>query len=407
MKVFVGRQPILDLSGNIYAYELLYRNSEKNIFPGVNPEEATIELLVNTFLSIGVDAISGKGLSFINFSEKLLAQNVFESLDPERVVIEVLEDVEITPALLTRLQKLKDDGFRLALDDFILQEGYLRNKKIFEIVDYIKIDFLESSTAEREAVGNLLNEYPHIRLLAEKVETAAQYNAAKEAGYELFQGYFFAKPEIMEGYEIPSNVNLHFQIIEQINREHPSISQIADLIMRDVSLSYKMLRFINSPAVDVVTKVSSIKQALILVGLKEIKKWLHVLAMRELNNEEDGRVQALVDYSLTRAKLCELLAIREGKDNPDEYFLAGMFSLMNIIMKSKWEDILPLISVSDLVADTLKGLRTPITPYLEIAEAIERFDLNHLEILTVAYGIQYEELSDICTQANRWAQTLE
>lgn len=407
LKVFVGRQPILDLSGNIYAYELLYRNSEENIFPGVNPEEATIELLVNTFLSIGVDAISGKGLSFINFSEKLLAQNVFDSLDPERVVIEILEDVEITPALLTRLRGLKDDGFRLALDDFILQEDDLHNKKIFEIVDYIKIDFLESSPAERRAVENLKNDYPHIRLLAEKVETAEQYNAAKEVGYELFQGYFFAKPEIMEGYEIPSNMNLHFQIIKQINSEQPSITQISELIMRDVSLSYKMLRFINSPAVDVVTKVSSIKQALVLVGLKEMKKWLHVLAMRELNNEEDGRVQALIDYSLTRAKLCELLAKREGKDNPDEYFLAGMFSLMNIIMKSKWEDILPLIPVSDLVADSLKGVRTNITPYLEIAEAIERFDLSRLEILTVAYGIRYEELSDICTEANRWSQTLE
>ena len=155
VKIFVGRQPILDLHGNIYGYELLYRNSEKNVFPGIDPEKATIELLVNTFLSIGVDNIVGKSLSFINFSGKLLAQDVFDSLDPKRVVIEILEDVEITPSLLSKMRKLKEAGFALALDDFVLHKEYERNTNLFALIDYIKVDFLASTIAERSEIEKL------------------------------------------------------------------------------------------------------------------------------------------------------------------------------------------------------------------------------------------------------------
>ena len=308
MNIFVGRQPILDLHGNIYGYELLHRNSEKNFFPGVNPEKATIELLVNTFLSIGVDNIAGESLSFINFSGKLLAQDVFDSLDPKRVVVEILEDVEITPSLLSKMRRLKDAGFSLALDDFVLHEQYKRNTNLFPLIDYIKVDFLASSIVERSEISKFVKKYPHITLLAEKIETEEQFNLAKKAGYTLFQGYFFAKPEIIKGFEIPSNVNLHFRIIERINSETPNINDIAELIMRDVSLSFKLLRFINSPGVGVPRKISSIKQAIVIIGLKETKKWMHVLALREIGGETaNGRIQALVDYSLTRAKMCELL----------------------------------------------------------------------------------------------------
>ncbi|MHA6258316.1 EAL and HDOD domain-containing protein [Sporosarcina sp. CAU 1771] len=408
MKIFVGRQPILDLDGKIFGYELLYRNSETNSFPGINPEKATIELLVNTFLSIGVNEVVGEGLSFINFTGKLLAQEVFDSLDPERVIIEILEDVEITPALLTRISRLKETGFKIALDDFILQGEYLLNERLFQVVDYIKVDFVGTSIAERTDVEKFSRKYPQIQLLAEKIETKEQYNIAKEAGYKLFQGYYFAKPEIMIGYEIPSYVNMHFIIIQMINKGQSSITEIADLIMRDVSLSYKLLRFINSPAVGVRSKVSSIRQALVLVGLNDTKKWMHVLAMREINQDgANGSIRALVEFSLIRAKTCELLARKKGKDNPDEYFMAGMLSLMNVIMKSEWDHVLKLISVSDRVANTLQGTRTSITPYIEIAEAIERFDWERLDKLAVEHGITMDELSSISTEAFRWTRNLE
>ena len=157
INTFVGRQPILDQHGDIYGYELLYRNSYKNFFPNVNPEQATIGLLVNTFLTLGIDKVAGNRLSFINFTGELLAQDLFTNLDPERVVIEVLENVEITASLLTKLRHLKEMGFKIALDDFILQEQYSIHSQLFNIVDFIKVDYVDTTPAVRLEIENSLN----------------------------------------------------------------------------------------------------------------------------------------------------------------------------------------------------------------------------------------------------------
>ena len=162
INIFVGRQPILDQNGDIYGYELLYRNSYKNFFPNVNPEQATIGLLVNTFLTIGIEKVAGNSLSFINFTGELLAQDIFSNLDPEQVVIEVLENVEITPSLLTKLRLLKEMGFKIALDDFILQEQYSVHSELFKIVDFIKVDYLDTTPAERLEIEKFIKQYPAI-----------------------------------------------------------------------------------------------------------------------------------------------------------------------------------------------------------------------------------------------------
>jgi len=405
--IFVGRQPILDQNGDIYGYELLYRNSHKNFFPNVNPEQATIGLLVNTFLTIGIEKVAGNSLSFINFTGDLLAQDIFSSLDPERVVIEVLENVEITPSLLTKMRVLKETGFMIALDDFILQEQYSVHSELFKIVDFIKVDYLNTTTAERLEIEKFIKKYPAIIMLAEKIETEEQFKVAKASGYKLFQGYFFSKPVIITGIEIPSNISLHFKIIERLHTEPPNIDEITELIMQDISLSYKLLRLINTLAFGATKQISSIKQAIVLIGLRETKRWLQVLALREIGiGPGNGRTQALADYSLTRAKICELLAKHDGKKNPEEYFFAGMFSLIDVIMNSDWETILQLLPLSDEVALTVKGSQTEITPYLQLAEAVERFDWQRVDRLITELGITQAELSRCTLEAHQWTQSL-
>lgn len=406
--VFVGRQPILNRQGDIFAYELLYRNSRDNFYPGVDSDKATIGLLVNTFLAIGIEKVAGESVVFINFTGELLAQDIFTSLKPDRVVIEILEDVEITPSLLTKMRLLKAEGFKLALDDFILQKQYMVHIELFEIVDFVKVDYVNTTVTERLEIETFINKYPDISLLAEKIETEQQFRQAEKAGYKLFQGYYFAKPEIITGFEIPSNVSLHFQIIEQFNEESTNIDVIASLIMRDMSLSYKLLRFINTLAFGVPKRISSIKQAILTIGLQETKKWILVLTLHEMGEGQgQGRIKALVDYSLTRARMCELLAKHEGKNNAEEYFLTGMFSLINVIMKREWDDILTLIPLSDVVARTLKGEQTEITQALELAKAIERFDWQQIEQITEKIGIDSSKLSAYSLDAHRWVQTID
>lgn len=405
MNIFVGRQPILDMHRNLYGYELLYRDGKENAFPNINPDEATIELLINTFTSIGSEEVVGQHLSFINFTGNLLEEDIFNSLDPERVVIEILEDVAITPALLTRIQALKRKGFKFALDDFILQDQYRENSGIFELIDYIKVDFMETSQEEREGIEGFLKKYSTIELLAEKVETKEDFQQAEASGYTLFQGYFFARPEIISGYEIPPQPILHLRIMELLSSENPNVEEIATLIKQDISLSYKLLRMINSPGVDVVRKISSIQQAIMLLGLKEIKNWLHVLTLRELGTGEYKRqMEPLIDYSLTRAKMCELLAKEKGQKNADEFFLVGLFSLMDAILKREWQDILALIPLSDLVANTLMGQETEMTPYLELVKAIERLDSPKIDQFANLLEIEQSRLGAYSQEANLWGQ---
>lgn len=404
LTVFVGRQPIFDRTGNIYAYELLYRNSEENKFPEINPEKATIELLTHTFLTIGIDQLVGKTKSLINFSEQLLKQGIADQLNPRLVIIEVLENVQITPEIIRILTRLKKNGFKIALDDFTLkhEESYLA--QIFQAVDIIKVDFLQTEQVERRRIETVVKKHPHITLLAEKIETDADYAEAKKYGYLLFQGYYFSRPEIVTGKELPPNYALHFHLLQKFNEAVPDVDQISELFMRDVSLSYNMLRYINSLTFGIPNQVSSIRQAIMLMGLKEARRWLNILLLREVGRGSGrGREKVLIDQSLARAKTCELLAKHTGKQNPDEYFLTGLFSLVHLMMKSRLEDILPQLALSDTITLTLLGEETEITPYLRLCEKVETLDLALIREQTKSLNIEEENLSKIITEAQRWA----
>lgn len=406
--IFVGRQPILDRDGRIFGYELLYRNSEKNSFPDIDPSRATIQLLINTFLSIGIDKVSGSSKSFVNFSGELLTKDIFSSLTPNCVVVEILENVEITPALISRIREIKEAGFQLALDDFILQDQYAIHTELFNLIDYVKVDFLAVDEEGRRTIESFIKEYPHITMLAEKIETEAQFTSAIKSGYDLFQGYFFAKPEIIKGIEIPSNLNLHMQVIGKLNEEDPNIDEIAQLILHDISLTYKLLRLINTMHFGVPKSVSSVKQAIVLIGMRELRKWLRILMLQEISDStSNGRVKALVSFSMTRAKMCELVAIHTGRPNSDEYFFVGLFSLLDVILKQKWEDILPKFPLSEEVAKTLIGKRTSMRPYLDLAVATERFDWERINQLGNQLGVTKEELSRFSLESNRWAEMID
>lgn len=406
--IFVGRQPILDLEGNVFAYELLYRNSKVNSFPDINPEQATIQLLVNTFLTIGVERVSGTHLSFINFSEELLTDDLVLSLNPNKVVIEVLENVAITSVLVTRLRKFKKEGFMIALDDFVMHPQIEVYKELFAVIDFIKVDYLNTTEQERKAIQFHIRDFPHIVLLGEKIETAEQYDEAKNEGYKLFQGFFFAKPDIVEGIEIPSTMQLHIYIIEYLNLETPDIDEITKLVMHDMSIAYKLLRYINTLAFEVPKKITSIKQAIVLIGFENMKKWLRILLLNDLAQQtDDDQIKLLISYSLTRAKLCELMAQYKVKDNVDEYFLTGMFSLIDLILAKNWDDILNLFPLSDTIMETIVGEETALSPYLELAICIERFEWEQVEKRAFELKIPLEKLSEFTIQAHHWIQALD
>lgn len=402
--VFIGRQPIFDRKENIYAYELLHRKDETNAFPNMNPEEATIQLLLNTFLTVGIDEVVGQTKSFINFSEKLLSHDIMNQLNPDYVVIEILEDTEITPAFIQELKKFRNKGFTIALDDFVMEAGNELYDEVFKLVHIIKIDFLFTPENERKRIENRVKQYPNLALLAEKIETEEEYIEARKTGYHLFQGYYFAKPEIVKRSDIPSNQLLHFHLFQMLNKTDVDVDEVSQLIMHDVSLSYKLMRYINSLTFDIPNEINSIKQAIMMMGLDETTKWIRILILNDLAKGKGmGREKALISNSILRAKTCELIAKHNRKTDIDKYFLAGMFSQINIIMQQDWDDILTRLSFTDEINRTLKGEQTDITPYVKLSEAIERIDLKMIELYAIVLNIDMKTLSQISKEAHKWA----
>ena len=407
MEVFVARQPIFTKNEHIFAFELLYRDSNTNVFPVVDGDLATLEVLTHSFLTIGMNNLTGEKLCFINFTENLLDHTVFDKLPPKRIVVEVLEDIPITPSLIQKLKHIKKLGFLLALDDFIIHKNINLYDELFSLVNFIKVDFILSKPSERQVIERIVKtNYPHIVLLAEKIETREEFYAAKEVGYGLFQGYFFAKPEIIKGTDIPANMAQYFRIISLLRKQVSSIEQIAEEIERDVSLSFKILKIINSSAARKKSKIRSIKQAVVMLGLDELNHWLYVLMLRESRVNSKGDGMALIEASLFRAKFCELLAKKQFLQNSSEYFLVGMFSLIDSLLHREMYYLLQELPLTDEVVETLSGKRTDITPYLELTIACDEVRWDDMIAGANAIGIDYASLNKYYLEARSWAMDI-
>jgi len=405
--IFVARQPIFTKNEHIFAYELLYRDSGANAFPNIDGDFATLEVLTHSFLTIGINNLVGDKLCFINFTENLLDNTVFDKIPPKRIVVEVLEDIPITPSLIQKLKYIKKLGFLIALDDFILQKNIELYDELFSLVNFIKVDFILSKPAERQVIERIVKRnYPHIVLLAEKVETREEFYQAKEAGYGLFQGYFFAKPEVIKGTDIPANMAQYFRIISLLRNHGSTVEQIAEEIERDVSLSFKILKIINSPAARKRSKIRSIKQAVVMLGLEELNHWLYVLMLRESKINSNGDGMALIEASLFRAKFCELLAKKRLLQNSSEYFLVGMFSLIDTLLHQKMNHLLQELPLTDEVAETLSGKRTNMTPFLELSIACDEVRWDDIIAGADTIGVDHATLNKYYLEARSWAMDI-
>lgn len=406
MEVFIGRQPIFNLHEQVVAYELLYRNKDGKSFPIIDSDAATVDVLVNSFVNIGIDEVSKGRPCFVNFTYNLLMGPLTDYLVPSRIIVEVLEDVPITVELIERLHELKQRGFKIALDDFVMDEKVHVYDELFAYVDYIKVDFLSSSLLERmEIEEKVKTKFPHIKLLAEKVETRNQFEVAKHSGYILFQGYFFEQPELIRSTDIPANTLQYFQILALLRDEEPNINKLAESIERDISVSYKLLQLINKSTKRTKSKIRSIKQAILMLGLSELRKWIYLLAMREMNSRNKTDVfNELMRASLFRAKVCEKVARLKYQQNFSEYFLIGLFSLIDSLLRRPMHMILQQLPFSEEIAETIGGGNTEMTPYLQFSIALSKSDWERVEMFAEKLGLSKEAVIQIQVEAEEWVE---
>ena len=350
MDVFLARQPILDKFDKLFGYELLFRDSEKNLYQSDDGDKATIAVIKNSFVNIGIDKVTAGKKAFINFTENILKSDIFEVLPTKSVVVEILEEIEPTEEVIELCKKIKALGYTIAIDDFVYSDKY---KKLIEIADIIKVDFQITKGSDRKKVIEQVNS-KHIAFLAEKVETMEEFDEAVTLGYTYFQGYYFSKPTIISGKRIPENKAVYMKLLHEISRNNFAIDSIENLIKKDVSLSFKLLKLINSANFSFSSEIKSMKQALALLGEKEIKKWLYLMVFRNMGQDKP---EILIINSLTRARFAELIAVKLGKKiNPFNAYLLGMLSMIDLLLDRPLEEILQELLIPVEVKDAINGI---------------------------------------------------
>lgn len=343
--IYIARQPIYDRDLNVYAYELLFRDNKVNQAGFIDGDQATSDVIVNTFMEIGLNNIVGDRLAFINLTRSFVIDEKPISLPKERVVLELLEDIDADEAVILAMRRLVEQGYTLALDDFIYHESL---RPLVENASIIKIDVMSLNEEQIRDHVTELRQYP-LKLLAEKVENQAMYKYCVELGFEFFQGYFFAQPLIIQGQRLPNNRLSILRLLGRLQDSEISPKELEELVSQDVALSFRLLRYVNSASLSLPRKIESVHEAVVLIGIKNIKSWSLLLAMSSVDNKP----VELVVMAMIRGRMAELLAKKLDLPNPESFFTVGLFSSLDALMDNTMEEIMTQLPLADHISEAL------------------------------------------------------
>lgn len=365
----IGRQAIFDRDLRVYAYELLYRDAsgQNRIDDG---DRASSVTLLNAFMEIGLDRLVGPHKAFVNLTRHFFVDMPPIPFAPEQVVLEVLEDVEVDDALLDGLQAMASQGFALAMDDYSFQPQLT---PILPLVRYVKVE------VQPDRLDELARRMPMLRatgarLLAEKVETAEQFEQLKAMGFDYFQGFFFARPNLVRSSRLRESSAMVIQLLSRLNDPAVAMDEVVKLVSQDPGLSFKVLRYINSAAVGLRHRVDSIHRAVVLMGLQRIRAWASLFAMSGL----EGRPMELLNMGLVRANLCEHFARQRGQDRPETAYTVGLLSILDAMMGQPIETLMKDLPLSGEIRGAITAREGPLGRILDQVVRIERNDWTDL-----------------------------
>jgi c-di-GMP-related signal transduction protein len=400
MDIYIARQPIFSRTKEIYAYELLFRGGTENYFTGIDGDSATSRVLSNTFFNTGVEQLTSGKRAFINFTKSLLVKKIPLMFPPQFTTIEVLENVEPDAQVIDACSEFSRQGFDIALDDF---EYIPALDPVINLAQIIKIDFMKST---KEQIKDYCRRFlPRgIKLLAEKVETAIEFEEALKMGFTYFQGYFFSKPQVIKETEIPAlKMNL-LRIIAEVKGDAFNVSKLQKLIEQDVGISYKLFRYLNSPFFRRMQEISSIHQAIVMLGEKGVGNFLSVIILSELSQDKPDE---LIKSSVIRARMCEKLRLEQGK-GPDisELFTLGLFSHIDAILDNTMENIMKKLPLSMNIKKTLLGEKNALKDYLDLAVSYQNASWEEVSMLANKLQINQDNLPTIYFDALGWADSV-
>lgn len=377
MEIFLARQAIYDKNGDVVAYELLFRDSKENFFPqNIDEEKATLKLISNCGM-IGLSKLTNNKRAFVNFPKGVLLKDVVSLLSSESYVVEILENVEPTEEILTYLTELKKKNYILALDDVIDKDTC---SKFGDLIDIYKIDFIASNKETRKGIIEEIKRInPKAELLAEKVEDDEDYEEAIKYGYSYFQGYYFSKPVIVTGEDIDIKKLNSFNIMTELLKPDFDIDVVENIIKSDVGISYKLIRFLNSSHFGFKREITSIRQAIMMIGKSELKKWLSLVAISEIQGRSNEQITV---SSILNARFCEIIAMSIVRDKASNAFLVGLFSNLDSLMNKDMKEIVDeMPTLVEEVKMALLGEDNILREILNLVNAYENMDMKQVDAI--------------------------
>jgi len=397
MYFYAARQPILDIDKNLFAYELLFRDSVDNVFPGIDEDEATTRIIEGSQFNLGIEHLTGNKPAFINFTLDTILKNYPTMVPPASLVVEILETVQPGKQLLESVKELKEMGYVIALDDYEHKPVW---RHFFPFVDLIKIDLRAMSFEEIEQVIADISDFPEIKLLAEKVETSEEFERCKQLGFQYFQGYFFSKPELVKTKTLSPGQMTLAELLYETSTPEINLPKITQIFERDINLSYKLLRYTNSAAFKRRAEISTIKQALVVLGKYELKKFLSLLFTASVS---DDKPVELLNLAMVRARFCENLASLEGSSDASMAFLTGMMSLIDAILDQSIEVVMEQLPLSVEIKDALVNKKGILADYLSLALAYEQGDWEHELAIEEQLNLSEQQVPATYSNAINWA----
>lgn len=370
-QALVARQPICERNQKTFGYELLFRQGGESNAIIRNADEATAQVIVNSFFEIGMDRMVGGSTAFINVTKDFILGRHCQSLPKEKVVFEILEDTIPDANLLRALGELRADGYQFALDDFAYQEHLL---PLLPHCSYVKVDLRQADRIRMESEIALLREFG-VMLLAEKVETIEEFEFCQQAGFEYFQGYFFCKPNLVMQKKLPLNRLSVCRLLAKLQQPEISTREVESVVSEDIALSYRLLRYINSASIALPRKIDSINHAVRLVGIDKIRMLTNLVMLSSL----EEKPQELMRTSLVRARMCQLLSKANGCRSEESSFTVGLFSTLDAFLDCRMEEALQLLPLSADICSALLRREGAFGHVLEMVIAYEQANWEHLD----------------------------
>jgi EAL and modified HD-GYP domain-containing signal transduction protein len=393
---YVARQPIFDREEKVFGYELLFRDGVENAFKGDTDEASRATL--DSSLLMGLDVLCDGRRAFVNCTRDTLIKGLVRLLPPASTVVEILETVRADPDVVAACRSLKDAGYAIALDDFVMVDA---REPLVELADIIKVE-MQLTTHEQRA--QMIKRFgpSHCRMLAEKIETYAEFARARDLGFVYFQGYFFRRPEMLATHDMPANRLNYLRMLQEVSRPELNVPGLEKLIKTEASVCYRLLRYLNSAVFGFKSEIHSVRHALSMLGERDVRRWVRLVAAVGAGQE---KTSDLVLAALVRGRFGELLAPQVPHGESD-LFLMGLLSLIDAMLETPMAEVLEKIPLDHATKAVLLGQSSPLRPVYQLMLAHESGEWEAASALCDSMHLSSDEVAGCYWQAQEWAREL-